>query len=95
MGRYNNILKTTAATDNIPAVGEIPELETDVYLMYNSADRLDLISYRVYGDPQYWWVILSANEYQIEFDIEPGEILRIPYPLSTAIAAMRKNINES
>ena len=95
MARYNNIFKVDAATDNIPALGIIPELESDVYLMYNSADRLDLISYRVYGDSQYWWVILGANEYQIEFDIDPGEILRIPYPLSDALAAIRKNINES
>lgn len=92
MGRYNNIYNITSATQHIPAIGVIPELGTDLYIQYNSSDRLDLISYRVYDDPQYWWVILAANGYQIEFDIEDGEILRVPFPLSDAINNIRENV---
>jgi len=90
--RYNSVYKVKTVTDSIPPLGIIADRETDIYITYNGADRLDMISYRVYGDPQYWWVILAANEYQIEFDIEEGEILKVPYPLSDVLNNMRENI---
>lgn len=93
MGRYKNIFNVKSASDIIPFTGNIPRMDSDLYITYKSSDRLDLISNRVYGDPQYWWLILSANGYQIEFDIENGEVLRIPFPLENAINSIRKNIN--
>lgn len=71
-------------------MGTIISQPTDLYITYRSSDRLDLISNRIYGDSQYWWVILAANEYQIEFDIVAGEILRIPYPLPPVLNAIGK-----
>jgi nucleoid-associated protein YgaU len=91
MGRYKDIFSVVTAKKRIPSIGKIQERDTDLYMTYTSADRLDMVSYRVYGDPSYWWVILAANEYQIEFDIESGEVLRIPWPLSDAINTIRKN----
>ena len=70
MGRYKSIFNIKSSEERPPAVTVIEERETDYYLKYNAADRLDLISYRVYNDPQYWWIILAANGYEIEFDIE-------------------------
>jgi hypothetical protein len=93
MSRYKNIFNVKSAQDIMPSMGEIPRMNSDVYITYISSDRLDLISNRIYGDPQYWWLILAANGYQIEFDIESGEILRVPYPLVDAINSIRKNIN--
>lgn len=93
MGRYNSVFNVTSATSTIPPIGVIPDRSSDIYITYTSADRLDLLSYRIYGDPQYWWVILAANDYQLEFDIEDGEILRIPTPLSEVLDEIRKNIN--
>jgi len=90
--RYNSIYRVKTATESIPSLGEIANRDSDLYITYNGADRLDLISHRVYGDSQYWWVILAANEYQIEFDIIEGEILRVPYPLMDVLADMRENI---
>ncbi len=58
---------------------------TDVYIEYNAEDRLDLISNRYYNNPAYYFVILHANDYSIEFDIEDGELLRIPIPLNLAL----------
>jgi hypothetical protein len=94
MSRYKKILGVTDSTQNAPAMGIIPQLETDMYIPYHSHDRLDVMSYRIYRDPQYWWVILAANAYQIEFDIVEGEILRIPYPLSSALAAIKDNTKD-
>ena len=92
MGRYRDILDVTKATDTPPMFGQIYYRNTDVYIQYNSADRLDLISNRVYGTPKYWWVILAANEYQLEFEIGDGEILRIPMPISDAIQDIKREI---
>ncbi len=64
----------------------IKNRETDVYIEYSEINRLDLISNTYYSDPTYWWVILHANDYSIEFDIEPGELLRIPLPLKLALS---------
>jgi len=55
----------------------------DIQFFYNVDDRdegrLDLISYKVYGNPRYWWVIAIAN--QIEDALSRpvrGESLKIP-----------------
>jgi len=65
---------------------EIKIRETDIYIEFIGTDRLDLISNRIYTTPEYWWLILRANGYSIEFDIEEGELLRIPYPLRLALS---------
>ena len=70
---------------NIDPSLKIQLRDTDAYVEFNDQDRFDNMSYRAYGDPQYWWLILHANDYQIEFDVEPGELIRIPYPLNSAL----------
>ena len=80
MSRYEIVKDTYSLINN---------RETDIYLEINDQDRLDLISYRIYGDPTYWWLILRANGYQIEFDIEAGELIRIPFPLELALNDIR------
>ena len=91
MSRYKNILQTNTAKENIPAIPVISERESDIYFQFNESDRLDLVSHRIYGDSQYWWVILSANNYLMEFDIEPGELLRVPYPLIDVLNEIRQD----
>lgn len=41
-------------------------------------NRLDLVSYRCYSTPKYWWVIALANYIIDPFDVPYGTILRIP-----------------
>ena len=74
---------------------EIEELSTDLYITYKKATmRMDLLSYKYYGDPNYGWLILQANpKYgSMEFSIPDGVTLRIPYPLSTATNRYEKQI---
>lgn len=40
--------------------------------------RIDLISYKFYGTPELWWIILLANNIIDPFGLTPGIILRIP-----------------
>lgn len=89
--RYADFLDVSMPNENVKDF-TILHRDTDVFIPYHEADRLDLISDRYYGSPEYWWVILSANDYQLEFDIEAGEILRIPYPLNEVIAEIRRQV---
>jgi len=96
VNRYREIFNLKKSKDNVPPPNTPPykilDRETDVFLTYNSADRLDLISNRVYGSPNYWWVILAANNYHIEFDIEAGEVIRVPYPLADVLNEIRNQV---
>jgi len=55
----------------------------DIQFFYNVDDReegrLDLISFKVYGNSRYWWVIAIANQIEDAL-LRPirGESLRIP-----------------
>jgi hypothetical protein len=57
---------------------------SDIYIVCNAADRLDLISFNYYGDARYWVVLARANKLN-NATLKPpiGFKLRIPYPLNT------------
>lgn len=88
VNRYKEIFGIISPTD-IPPDYTIKNRNTDLFISFNEGDRLDLISNRIYGSSEFWWIILAANNYTIEFDIEYGEILRIPYPLSDVLDEIR------
>lgn len=72
--------------DIVPFI-EIDNTSTDIVITFRkSTMRMDTLSYKYYGDPNYGWLILQANpQYgSLEFSIPDGVPLRIPYPLSTA-----------
>lgn len=46
------------------------------------AFRPDIIANRVYGDPRYAWIILSANNLSDIFDLKTGMIITIPSVIS-------------
>ena len=49
------------------------------YYTVVEGDRFDLISYKVYGDPSYWWRICNANPEVFYPDfLIAGSIMRIP-----------------
>lgn len=75
---------------------EIPIKSTDYYTYYEAGKtRLDLLSYQYYGDANYDWLILQANPEigSLEFKIETGTKIRIPYPLDTTIARYNSDID--
>ena len=62
--------------------------DSDLYIAFDKTKmRFDMLSYKYYGDPDYAWLILQANPHLggYEYSIRHGEILRIPYPLSSAL----------
>jgi len=73
---------------------KISDRETDLYVEFGTADKLENIAYRVYDDPKLWWIIMLANpEYTMEYEIEAGETIRVPLPLNTVITEIREQMN--
>lgn len=71
--------------------------QSDIFVTYDRRyHRFDTLSYRYYNDPNYGWLILQANpdKGSLEFNIENGAELRIPYPLDDAIIRYEKAVNK-
>ena len=94
MSRYESIFRIRKMESN-PTNLTIRNRDTDLFLEYHVNDRLDLISNRIYGTPEYYWLILEANGYSIEYDIIPGDIIRIPFPLESVIEEIRLQVESN
>ena len=60
---------------------EIPPHPTDTLYVLQGTDvaRPDLMAYRFYGSPAYYWIILRVNNIADPFEgMYPGMLLRIP-----------------
>lgn len=76
---------------------KISETGSDMYIIFDKRTmRLDSLSYKYYGDPNFAWLILNANPGlpMFEYLIENGSSLRIPYPLDSAIQRYEKSIKK-
>ena len=62
--------------------GKLPDIkvsDTDQTYEGRSGERLDYISYKVYGKPIYWWIIAKANGITNgAFSLNEPQILKIP-----------------
>lgn len=74
---YGDDRKTTFTTYKRSS---IPESETDTFLTVTSAIeyRPDIVSYKAYGTPDYWWRILEFNGIYDISDFRAGRNIRIP-----------------
>ena len=84
--RYFYLNKPDGTQQNMPLV-TISKRSTDKFITYDSnIMRLDRIAYSVYGDDTYNWLIMLANPgYFIEFDIQTGTVIRVPFPLQDVL----------
>ena len=58
---------------------KITESNEDSYITVENMPRLDIISYNMYGNSSYWWMIAMANNILDAFEEIPnGTVLRIP-----------------
>lgn len=79
-----------------PCVMKIEPKNTDYFEKYVAGrSRLDIISNDYYGDPNYDWLILTANPELdgLEFKIPDGYELRIPYPLNVTLEELNNEID--
>ncbi len=91
MDRYSQIPKKNTKTDWIRPKGvqyyatnqypEVKKLPSDIYVLTEWGDRLDLLANQFYGNTSLWWVIAVSNPNKIEMGTllpAPGLQLRIP-----------------
>ena len=82
--KYTKKIKRGKKTVRKPTLyPKIPLRDDDIYIFSRESDKLEHISYRFYGTPEYWWVIAKANNISKgSIFLEPGKQLRIPQPSS-------------
>lgn len=74
---------------------KIAERSSDIKIQYKmNRTRLDIVSNTYYGTPYYGWLIMQANPQYggLEFDIPEGAILRVPFPLISALQDYQQSI---
>jgi len=59
---------------------EVPETEYDFYVEIDSTNefRPDMLSFQVYGTPDYGWALMELNKLRSFKDLTIGNRLRIP-----------------
>ena len=59
---------------------KVAQSDKDLYheVQQNEVNRLDIISNKYYGTPEYFWAICMANDIVDPFSIKRGDVLRIP-----------------
>ena len=69
---------------------KIPLDDSDIFIYAIEGDRLDLLSYKYYGDETLWWVISKANNLRDgKFALTAGQHIRIPGNLEQILTAFR------
>ena len=93
MSRYSRTAVQKSKTDNVrnksfkkyntTIYNEIPQTNTDIYVISQQGDRLDLLAQQFYGSTSLWWFIAQANNIST-MNLEPGTSLRIPSSIKFA-----------
>lgn len=91
MNRYSTIETKRNTNENVGTLGdvyyktntypEIPFSESDIYVITDFGDRLDLLANQFYLDTTLYWIIACANPDAVSFGslfVPPGTQLRIP-----------------
>ena len=92
--RYKSFTGSDGTINIVPFI-KIPVKSSDKYTYWEAGkSRLDLLSYRYYNDAGYGWLILQANPElpSMQFLIDDGTKIRIPYPLETTIVQYENDI---
>jgi hypothetical protein len=98
MKRYSAIQTLKNINENVGILGsiyyrntkypEIPLSESDIYVITDFGDRLDLLSNQFYNDVTLYWIIAAANPDKINFGslfLKEGTQLRIPININSII----------
>ena len=71
-------------TNSTTIYSSIPKTDSDIYVITQDGDRLDLLANQFYGDVNLWWYIAKANGLTF-MSIPIGTSLRIPGTTQYAI----------
>jgi len=96
MARYINseVLKTKESKKQYLESTIYPIIkasDTDLYIISEKGDRLDLLANKYYGDQTQWWIIATANNINdATFYVQPGIQLRIPSDTTKVLTDLQK-----
>ena len=98
MKRYATIKTSRNTNENVGTLGtvyyldtkypEIPLSESDIYVLTDFGDRLDLLANQFYSDVTLYWIIAAANPNKVSFGslfLNEGTQLRIPINISSIV----------
>jgi len=92
ISRYTGLRKIKSSTKKMFLekfkLNTIPERNTDLWIRWRESDTAPLMANRFYGEPQYYWVILIANNVSIESDLVAGQKIRIPKNINTILSQL-------
>lgn len=92
--RYKEF-RSNGSVEIVPFI-KMKKSSSDIMILYDrSRMRMDMLSYKYYGDANYGWLILMNNPNlpSLEFNIPDGAVVYIPYPLSDALARYEAGIS--
>lgn len=98
--RYTNgVVDTNRSNQNFLILRNSLNLKQatgDVFVTITAdiANRPDLISFKAYGSPEFWWIIYEFNNLRDPlFDLQIGQIIRLPSidRIKQAIAMLGKS----
>jgi len=75
---------------NTTLLTRIKKRPTDIYLVMVEKMRLDHLAHKFYENPNYWWVIASANNIAGSMYVKPGTQLRIPQNVNEIVVDHNK-----
>lgn len=96
--RYRGSIITSVNTDEglqnytiLKLPIEVPETEQDFYIEIDSSNefRPDMLSFQVYGTPDYGWALMELNTLRSFKDLSLRTRLRVP-PLDVIQEAVRR-----
>ena len=71
---------------------EFKALETDDIMslstrthVWKMGDKFYKLADKAYGSARLWWIIPWFNQKPLESDLKPGDVLEIPFPLSSVL----------
>lgn len=79
-GKISRPFNTLRKTYELTVLRDFPNVLTSfISYQWTEGDRIDVVSVRFFGEPEFWWKIMDANPEIINaFEIPNGTILRIP-----------------
>lgn len=91
---YTGTLKETDTNRSYMESTIYPKIspeDSDLYVITETTDRLDLLAKKYYNDVTLWWVIAVANNINDgNFYVEEGRQLRIPSNVSKIASDLQK-----
>ena len=74
---YNDGTQAPTTFDKVKFISD--DIESYYTVPPNENNRLDIISYKLYGKVDYWWVLAAANNMETPQDSPaPGEAIAVP-----------------